>query len=242
MELFLTSNKFAYYKITVMFFIFFFLLLASSGKVSGEISLLPCEDPRLRRHSSEVSVKELLSHDMQILLDEMIHFCTFGSTEISRPVGLAAPQIGRMQRIVVICNPSGKRPSCDLLINPKITHRSEKTSRYTESCYSVPFEIAGIVSRNNHIIVEALDRFGKHIRKEYSGYEARIAQHELDHLDGVRFPERVETPGELHIVHWGPETNAYLSSLKKNVPWHRPVDPKRWENYKKGFYSGNEEK
>lgn len=113
-------------------------------------------------------------------------------------VGLAAPQVNRFQRIALV-DISGK-PGVPhngrlLLINPVITQREgEAVGR--EGCLSVP-DYTGNVARATHIRVRAQDADG--VSREYAceGYEARAVQHELDHLDGLLFLDRLVSRRDL---------------------------------------------
>ncbi len=108
-------------------------------------------------------------------------------------VGLAAPQVGILKRIVVI-DVTGEDPY--ILINPKIVEMSgEQTG--SEGCLSVPGK-AGIVTRPNYVKAVALDVNMKPFELEGTELLARAICHELDHLDGHLYVEKVE--GELHDV------------------------------------------
>lgn len=104
---------------------------------------------------------------------------------INQGVGLAAPQIGLgFQMVVIGCE---KREL--VLINPQIIKCSGETLQ-TEGCLSVP-EAYGYVRRYDKITVEAYDVFGKKKTYKEAGFFARVVQHELDHLDGVLFIDKV---------------------------------------------------
>lgn len=110
-------------------------------------------------------------------------------------VGLAAPQVGVLKRIVVIdVSPEGDKPM--VLINPEIIAKSG-TQTGDEGCLSVPGK-AGCVTRPNEVTVRALNLKNQQI--EFTGTEllARAVCHELDHLDGIVYVQKVE--GELHQV------------------------------------------
>ena len=105
-------------------------------------------------------------------------------------VGLAAPQVGMLKRIVVI--DVGEGPL--VLINPEIL---ETSGEQTEGCLSVP-GMAGQVTRPNYVKVKALDEDMNEVEYEGEGLLARAFCHEIDHLDGHMYTELVE--GELHHV------------------------------------------
>ena len=107
-------------------------------------------------------------------------------------VGLAAPQLGILQRIVVYDAGEGFHA----LINPKILQR-KGTQIGVEGCLSIP-GLQGDVERAAEVVVKAQDQFGKPVRIRGEGLAARVLQHEIDHLDGILFIDR--NPQNLHYV------------------------------------------
>jgi len=101
-------------------------------------------------------------------------------------IGLAAPQVGLPHRILVMDDGNG---GAQALINPVIENRSG-TIREEEGCLSLP-GVFGVVERTKTITVRAMDEDGKPVSLEATGLKARIVQHELDHLDGVLFIDRL---------------------------------------------------
>jgi peptide deformylase len=101
-------------------------------------------------------------------------------------IGLAAPQVGLSYRILVMDDGKG---GAQTLINPEIESRSG-TIREEEGCLSLP-GVFGVVERSKTITVRAMDADGKPVSMEATGLKARIVQHELDHLDGVLFIDRL---------------------------------------------------
>lgn len=107
-------------------------------------------------------------------------------------VGIAAPQVGRARRIVIVdvsIKPRIKHHGRMVLVNPEIT-QWEGYAVGREGCMSVP-DYTGNVIRAERITVEACDAFGAPVRYECEGYEARAVQHEIDHLDGLLFLDRL---------------------------------------------------
>jgi peptide deformylase len=98
-------------------------------------------------------------------------------------VGLAAPQIGVLKRVLVY-DLSEDKPGVIALCNPQIVERSEETEIDDEGCLSLP-GISVPVERATRITCEALTLAGKPIRIEAEGFHARLLQHETDHLDGI---------------------------------------------------------
>ena len=105
----------------------------------------------------------------------------------SNGVGLAAPQVGIRKRIVVI-DVTGEDPIA--LINPKILTSDGEQTGY-EGCLSVPGK-SGIVTRANHVVVEAYNQDMEKITVEGEELMARALQHESDHLDGIMYVDKVE--------------------------------------------------
>ncbi len=105
----------------------------------------------------------------------------------SNGVGLAAPQVGIRKRIIVI-DVTGEDPIA--LINPKILTSDGEQTGY-EGCLSVPGK-SGIVTRANHVVVEAYNQDMEKITVEGEELMARALQHEIDHLDGIMYVDKVE--------------------------------------------------
>ncbi len=114
-------------------------------------------------------------------------------------IGLAANQVALPYRLFVI-NPTGDRDQTEfeqVFINPEIVRRNGSEVA-EEGCLSLP-EVFGPVTRAERIVVEAFDLDGQQLEFELEGIDARVVQHENDHLDGIMFTERVtpETRVEL---------------------------------------------
>ncbi len=117
----------------------------------------------------------------------------------ARGIGLAANQVALPYRLFVI-NPTGDREQSEfeqVFINPEIVRRNGSEVA-EEGCLSLP-EVFGPVTRAERIVVEAFDLDGQQLEFELEGIDARVVQHENDHLDGIMFTERVtpETLAEL---------------------------------------------
>lgn len=107
-------------------------------------------------------------------------------------VGIAAPQVGRFERIIIVdvsCKPKIKNHGRLVMVNPEIAEK-EGNVVGREGCMSVP-DYTGNVARWDRIVVKALDEFGKLQEYAMEGYEARAIQHEMDHLDGLLFLDRL---------------------------------------------------
>lgn len=117
-------------------------------------------------------------------------------------VGLAAPQIGVLKRVILVdigANGKGGISEVRVYINPKIIAKSEEQTEWYEGCYSTG-PVTGIVSRAKTVTVEAFNEMGEGVVETWEGYQARIFQHEIDHLDGRRFPSLVTEDQNLHLV------------------------------------------
>lgn len=156
-------------------------------ETSKERPVIKIPDPVLRQKAAEVTK---LVKKTGFLIDDMIRIM-----KKANGVGLAAPQIGVLQRILVMA-PDGFKPTA--LINPVIV-RAEGEQVGEEGCLSIP-GLYGDVSRASYVEVEALDRKGRPITLELEGMPARVAQHEIDHLEGVLFIDKVDK-ATLHWMH-----------------------------------------
>jgi len=102
--------------------------------------------------------------------------------EVKDGIGLAAPQIGQLLRIIVV-KPNPKEKTL-ILINPEIKKFSRKKDVMAEGCLSLP-NIEAPVERAVKITVQALDLNGRKIKIKAKGLSARVIQHEVDHLEGI---------------------------------------------------------
>jgi len=126
-----------------------------------------------------------LTDDIHRLIDDMIE------TMYAAPgIGLAAPQVGTPVRIFVIDLSVGREPDGLLvMINPSFVER-DGMQLEDEGCLSVP-EFNATVVRPSHVVVKGLDRTGTEYQREGDGLLARAFQHEMDHLDGTLFVDRL---------------------------------------------------
>ncbi len=144
-------------------------------------------DKRLKEICDEV--KELDEHAIAVakdLLDTMHYY--------SHTVGIAAPQIGELTRIVVVDaskNKKGQKVNHGelVMINPEILEWSS-IIKTREGCLSVP-DYTGNVNRARKITVRYIDLEGKQKQFDTEGFEAVVIQHEIDHLDGILFIDRI---------------------------------------------------
>lgn len=147
------------------------------------LDILRYPDHRLRKKSGRISK---VDNKIRKLLDDMVE-----TIHEAPGVGLAAPQVGHNIRAIVVDLSSEEEETFDLmhLINPEIIHyEGEQVGE--EGCLSVPGFVAN-VKRKDAIEIKALDSEGKEINLEASGLLSRVLQHEIDHLDGILFFDRL---------------------------------------------------
>lgn len=150
-------------------------------------------NPVLRKKAKAYTLEELRSPETQRLIDDMI--------ETMRELdgaGLAAPQVHVSRRLFVIetKEPNPRYPGeppvpLTVLVNPELTRRSREMEEDWEGCLSLP-DLRGRVPRHRALAGKALDRQGRVIVFEAEGFCARAIQHELDHLDGIVFIDRMK--------------------------------------------------
>lgn len=150
------------------------------------LPVLPVDHPMLRRKSSRI--RSVTPGVRQLIVD------MFATMDQHQAVGVAANQIGRPWRLVVV----GVDDERLALVNPEIV-RSTGAEVADEGCLSLP-NWFGPVERGKEITIRALDAEGKRIRRHAAGLLARAIQHEIDHLDGVIFTDRLVDPEGLRFV------------------------------------------
>jgi peptide deformylase len=138
-------------------------------------------DPVLREKAAPVTA---LSNEVRALIRDM-----FDTMYAEEGVGLAAPQVGVAQRVIVV-DPHESDIAPFALVNPEIIEFSEELDRGEEGCLSIP-GLKEIVERPAAVRVEGLNAAGERMVIEADGLLARILQHEVDHLDGILFLDRV---------------------------------------------------
>ncbi|HEX8990139.1 MAG TPA: peptide deformylase [Anaerolineales bacterium] len=156
----------------------------------GLRTIVTLPDPVLRRKARPVST---FDKDLQTLIGDMI------DTMREAPgVGLAAPQVGIGQRLIVVeyAEPPEEgeeqeqvKPRLYVMANPEIVKTSEDKVLGVEGCLSIP-GLVGEVERYSMVQVKGLNRRGQPMKVKAEGWLARIFQHEIDHVNGVVFPDR----------------------------------------------------
>jgi peptide deformylase len=150
---------------------------------------------------------------------------------VAEGVGLAGPQVGLSQRLFVMyLRPDDKRvpeghPLVGkglVLVNPEIVETSEEMEEGMEGCLSIP-EYVGLVPRHRRVVVQARNEWGKSKRYEVEGFVARVMQHEIDHLNGILFLDRLTGDDKLFKLapadeeQEGPEVEAASMTEMQSV-------------------------
>ena len=138
-------------------------------------------DPILREECVEVGE---IDDELRRLAKDM-----FDTMYEADGVGLAAPQVGITKRLIVV-DPREEGVKPRALVNPRVVEASDATDRAEEGCLSMP-GLRDVVERKAEVVVEAEDLDGEAVRLEADGLHARVLLHEIDHLDGVLFVDRL---------------------------------------------------
>ena len=156
-------------------------------------------DPVLKKKAKTVTK---FDEELQTLIDDMVE-----TMREAPGVGLAAPQIGLLERVIVIEYYENEEPTENseneqefkkrlyMVVNPEITRSSQETELGIEGCLSIP-GLVGEVDRHLQITVKAQNRHGQPITLKLKDWTARIFQHEIDHLNGVLFTDRTDNVWE----------------------------------------------
>ena len=154
------------------------------------MQIIVAPDSRLNQISKKV---EIIDNSIIAILDQMLE-CMYQNNGI----GLAAPQVGILKRLVVIdCSDNKDMKKPLKLINPEITELSKNFSEFEEGCLSLPSQYAK-VARPSEITLKYKNIEGLICESKFSGLEATCIQHEIDHLEGKLFVD-------------------HISKLKKNI-------------------------
>jgi peptide deformylase len=166
------------------------------------LPILTLPDPVLRKKAKPV---ERIDAELRRLMDDML------ATMYDAPgIGLAAPQVGVLRRLVVMDPAKDEAPKSPLvMINPEILERSEEMRTHEEGCLSIP-DFTAEIERPARTRVSYIDREGKKREAELEGIWSTLVQHEIDHLNGVLFID-------------------YLSRLKRDMVVRKFTKQKRTE-------------
>lgn len=153
--------------------------------------------PALRAVAGALSPESLASPETQLLIDDMVD-----TMHEAHGVGLAAPQVAAELQLFVYESSAHDIP-LHVVVNPMITPHERELVYDWEGCLSIP-DLRGMVPRHPAVRVQGLDREGKPLDYVCRGFEARIVQHEFDHLNGVVFLDRMRDFKTLgYIEEWG---------------------------------------
>jgi len=146
-------------------------------------TILTAPDPRLKKKSKPV---DSVDAEVRQLMDDMLE------TMYDAPgIGLAAPQIGELARVIVLdIDREELKTGPILMANPEIIEASDEDATYEEGCLSVPEHYSDVV-RPAKVTVRYLDRDGETKEMTCEGLLATCVQHEIDHLDGVLFIDHI---------------------------------------------------
>lgn len=160
-------------------------------------------DPILRSKASPVTeFSDALRQEIERMTELMID---------GMGVGLAATQVGTLRRYLVFQAGPDSEPQA--LVNPRIEWVSEETEVAEEGCLSIP-RVSLDVERPLHARIQGQDEWGERVEVEASGLEARVLQHEIDHLDGVLILDRAPRG----------QRRAALRALRRGEAYHPPDD------------------
>jgi peptide deformylase len=158
------------------------MLTFAPSLLMPEMKLYYMDDPLLREMSTDVKAVDR----------ELIEYCErmYDFMEMLRGAGLAAPQVGRLERFIIVHRSILPAPGDEVLINPVITFESNEAVTDEEGCLSF-LSIAENVTRPAAVTVEYMDLEGERKKMEAEGLLARAILHEIDHLDGVLFVDHL---------------------------------------------------
>jgi peptide deformylase len=148
-------------------------------------------NPVLRKRASDVT--DIRDPEIQSFIDDLM------ATGLNaNGVGIAAPQVSVPKRIFILSSrpniryPDAPEMEPTAVINPEIISYSDETVKDWEGCLSIP-GIRGLIPRHKSVYVRFVSRDGTNVEREFSDFIARVFQHEFDHLNGVLFPDRLES-------------------------------------------------
>ncbi|HJQ20853.1 MAG TPA: peptide deformylase [Gemmatimonadaceae bacterium] len=164
-------------------------------------------DPVLRQETRPVAA---VTNELRKLIDDM-----FETMHAAKGIGLAAPQIGRLERIAVVDVDGGRQPI--VLVNPEIVSVAGN-AKAEEGCLSIP-DVFGDVERPADVVVRALDREGKPFEMPASELLARCFQHEIDHLHGKLFIDYLSVlKRRSALAKWSKEKERYPNFIRRLTP------------------------
>jgi peptide deformylase len=177
-------------------------------------------DPVLRKKTRKVT---RFNDSLAALVEDMAE-----TMRNSDGVGLAAPQVGILERVVVVETPEDEEePGSGRLyavVNPEIVRSSSEIVDGIEGCLSIPGYV-GEVSRHGSVTVRGQDLRGRKVRIKAQGFLARVFQHEIDHLSGELFIDKLTAPERIWRVEEGEEERAEVQpDTTQLVPAEFPLE------------------
>jgi peptide deformylase len=173
--------------------------------------IILANDPLLREKSKKVKD---FGEALQVLIDDMIE-----TMHDANGLGLAAPQVGVLEQVIVIQLPETEEDpqggELFALCNPQIV-KADGEEEGEEGCLCLP-GFVGDVKRATSVTVRAQDRHGKRVRIQAEDFLARAFQHEIDHLDGILYIDRVESPDKIRKL-VPPEENVEEEASETKAP------------------------
>lgn len=192
------------------------------------LSFIKPNNPILSQKAKKILLSQINNTGTKEIVRELLRVALGAQKDQTKPilVGLASPQIGISKRIILVdtaAQGKGETGRIKIYINPEIIWKSKEESEWYEGCFSTG-NVCGIVSRPNSIKIRSfvLTPQGwtfELVEEGHKGYTARIFQHEIDHLNGIRFPDLIKNPDKLHWVE------------KDEFPLYR--DKQAWKNWSK---------
>jgi len=191
-------------------------------------------DPVLVKIAEKIPVKKITSQETQKIIEKMLAFAYPEQSDRKKPVlvGLAAPQVKISKRIILVdvkAEGHGVVGDLRVFVNPEIIWKSKEKEEWYEGCFSTD-RVCGIVSRPKSVKVRAYTKEGKRTEEKYTGYVARIFQHEIDHLNGKEFVTHVTDDAKLHWVEDG-EFPQYRDKEAWRT-WPIKCTREKWEEIK----------
>lgn len=158
----------------------------------NQLKIHTIEDPKeekfLRKVSKEVPLEEVKTEEFKQFLKDLLYTAKTSEEQVGvESGGISAPQVGVGKRVSYILNYD--TDEFEVLINPVVQNIGNKTDIDVEGCLSVPNK-EGDVERFRKIKVRYIDEEGRKVNRRFSGINARVVQHEIDHLDGVLFIDK----------------------------------------------------
>lgn len=186
----------------------------------------------LRMQAGEIALADIRKEKTQTIIENMLDF-VYGTNNkgINRnknkpmTIGLSANQVGILKKISIVDLAMRRSQHSDIhvIINPKIIKHSKVVLLRREGCVNLP-NIWGMVPRYKSVTVQYIDRWGNDVVMKAKGWVAVLMQHEIDHLNGTLFIDRLSDPKKAHKV----EDKQLLEYKKRYKDWDTFIDVTEW--------------